>query len=254
MKVRDDEKMEESSSDEIFKKRDFRKKNKKKREHRVTTEKEESIKESFKKMKDEIDELRKKELERTKELDELKKKIEKNESDKNKPEKEKEKEIEYALDFDRETYLSKGFIESAQWIKNVLAKNMNEKMNSDDNKKKFEAMRINRRQSRHLGIRACARYNRGEECSLGKWHATHNMDGIWTNHGSRHRAFREYPDGQQRQHDEPGDARLTTSTRRNELRLHVCTLCLEALGSANGHSVLDCPWIMKKNWFIESGL
>jgi hypothetical protein len=60
--------------------------------------------------------------------------------------------------------LSKGFIESAQWIKNVLAKSLIENMNADVNKKKFETFMMSKKESSHLGVRTCARFNRGEEC------------------------------------------------------------------------------------------
>jgi len=32
---------------------------------------------------------------------------------------------------------------------------------------------------------------------------------------------------------------------RNEIRIHSCTFCMEAFGSANGHSILNCPWILE---------
>jgi len=60
--LRDDDKMDESSNDELFSRKDLRKKKEKKRSHKAT--KDEITKESFKKMKEEIDELRKKESDR----------------------------------------------------------------------------------------------------------------------------------------------------------------------------------------------
>ncbi len=117
---------------------------------------------------------------------------------------------------------------------------MTEKMNSELNQEKFENLLINKKSSRHLGIRACARYNRGEECTLGKWHSTYKSESNWpSNRASRMESL---------QQDQGNNSKHKHSNRRNELRLHVCTLCLEALGSANGHCVLDCPWILKKNW------
>jgi len=87
---------------------------------------EDCTRENFKKMKDEIDELRKKELDRAKEFAEQKKKIEEHSQYTSS----KDAEPEYALQFTKDSYLSKGFIESAKWIKEVVAKNMTEKMNS----------------------------------------------------------------------------------------------------------------------------
>jgi len=87
-------------------------------------------------MKDEIDELRKKELDRAKEFAEQKKKIEEHSQYTSS----KDAEPEYALQFTKDSYLSKGFIESAKWIKEVVAKNMTEKMYSDENKERFEVL------------------------------------------------------------------------------------------------------------------
>jgi hypothetical protein len=59
-------------------------------------------------MKEEIDELRRKEEERSRELEALKDEIKKNVAVQSAI------EVEYALGFDKNVYLSKGFIESAQ--------------------------------------------------------------------------------------------------------------------------------------------
>jgi len=168
--------MDENSSEELFAKRDTRKKKEKKRHHKSSRDKGENTKESFKKMKEELDELRRIETERSKELEFLKKKIEEKEMEK--PIGQATKKIEYALGFDKNVYLSKGFIESAQWIKNVVAKQMTEAMNGEENKTRFEAMMISKKSSTYLGYRACARFNRNEECNLGKWHLTHKPEGL----------------------------------------------------------------------------
>ena len=233
--------MDDGSNEDLFDRKELRKKKDKKRQHKTTREQENCTKESFKKMKEEIDDLRKKELERQKELDELKRKIEEREAE---PAKNLIK-IEYELGFEREAYLRKGFIESAKWIKTDLAKKMIEKMTDDVNKSRFESFIIAKQYSLYLGIRTCARYNRGEECTLGKWHATHRPD--WIDKGSRNH---QHLDHQQGSH-QYGSLELETPSfrqKKNEMRLHACTLCLEALGSAHGHSVLNCPWILKKNW------
>lgn len=238
MRIREHDKVDDDSNDDLFERKELRKKKEKKRQHKQR-DKDDCTKESFKKMKEEIDELRRKETERAKELEQLKKKIEEKESES--PKKEKEKEVEYAIGFDKQTYLGKGFIESAQWIRNTLAKNMNAKMLDDKNKEKFEALITAKRASTYLGVRACARFNRGEECSGGKWHTTNKIEAIWTKHSNNY--LDTQPDHQSSR-NRNGDL----TQKRNELRLHICTLCLDALGSANGHSVLNCPWILKKNW------
>jgi hypothetical protein len=236
--------MDEGSSDEIFRKRDFRKKKEKKRSHKSSKEKEECTKESFKKMKQEIDELRKKEQEREKELEILRKKIE------IRPElSEQIPEVEYSLGFDKSEYLNKGFIESAKWLKSEVAKNMQDKMSSEEEKSRFETMMISKKASTHMGMRTCARYNRGEECNLGKWHATHKTENPWSCKDARQIITQSHHHQSTSNHHQS----LSTEsfTKRNEIRLHACTLCLEALMTINGHSVLNCPWILKKNWNNE---
>jgi len=113
--------MMEDVADDWNNKRDNKKKRDKKRSHKEH-EKEDFAKESFKKMKKEIEEMRQRENERTKELEDLRKKI-------NDQQKQSGtfQQTEYTLDFEKEKYLNKGFIESAKWIKDVLAQNMMEK-------------------------------------------------------------------------------------------------------------------------------
>ena len=232
MRVREHDKLDDDSNEDLFDKKELRKRKDKKRQHKQR-EKEECTRESFKKMKDEIDELRRKETERAKELEQLKKKIDKRNEEMT--DKETEKEIEYALGFNKDTYLSKGFIESAQWIRNTLAKSMIEKMLDEQNRERFEVLVTSKKASAYLGVRACARFNRGEECSSGKWHTTQKIEAIWTKNGTNHP-------------ERLANRNVEQAQKRNELRLHICTLCLDALGSANGHSVLNCPWILIKNW------
>jgi len=219
--------------DDLLTKKDSRKRKErgkdKKRAHKQTIENEDLTKESFKRMREELDELRRKELERAKELDELKKKID------NRDDVKKSRIIEpaYEFGFSKEEYLNRGFIDSAKWVKENLSKKVMEKMLDSTNKSKFEAMMTAKRSSAYLGIRTCARFNRDEPCQQGKWHMTHKPEALWTRHGRQH---------QQQEVDQSPDG------KRNELRLHACTLCFEALGAAYGHSVIKCPWIMKKNF------
>ncbi len=232
--------------DDLFDKRDLRRKKEKKRQHKVIKEREDCTRESFKKMKEEIDDLRKKEIERAKELEELKKMIEQKERDTDESPKKQTEEVEYALEFDKNTYLSKGFIESAIWIKNVLAKNLMKKIENEKECQRFATIMMSKKASAYLGYRACARFNRGEECNLGKWHLTHKPDGLWTKQHQREHSLprTDYNDNEGGRRHRPADC----VSKKNELRLHICTLCLEAFGSALGHNVLNCPWILKKNW------
>jgi hypothetical protein len=234
--------MDDDDAD-LFEKKDLRKRKDKKRSHKQAKEMDECTKEGFKKMKEEIDELRKREMDRTKELEELKKKIEE------RPEQQSQQEPVYALQFDRELYINKGFIESAKWIKEVTAKNMLLRMSNDENKARFESMLISKKASTHIGMRTCARFNRGEICHFGRWHSTHKPDAPWHStpdqaSTSRQTTYREHRTGQVEQRE---DLRQNIQ-KKNEIRMHVCTLCMEVLGSAVGHSVLNCPWILEKNW------
>ncbi len=228
--LKDSEKMDDDSDDLFIEKKEMRKnKRDKKRSHRDLANKDELSKESFKKMKREIEEMRKREVERTRELEDLKKKIETQQL-----QSKEVKQDDFALDFEKEKYLGKRFIESAKWIKDVVAKNMTEKMLTEENRSRFDVFLVAKQNSKHLGVRTCARFNRGEHCSQGKWHMTHiqpsgRPEVLWTRH--RH-----------------GTNTDEDNTRANEVRLHACTLCIEPLGAAHGHGILDCPWILEKNW------
>jgi len=237
--------------EDLFDRKDLRKKKDKKRSHKHDKEYEEYNKDSFKKMKEEIDEMRKREMNRTKELEELKRiVVEQNINV-------QEREPEYALQFSRTEYLSKGFIESAKWIKEVVAKNMIEKMNEDGNFERFEIAMLNKKHSTCLGIRTCARYNRGETCNFGKWHSTHKPDVHWPSgsNGVDHQpgtygAYR-LKNGARQANGDNHQSIQDRLGKKNEIRLHSCTLCMEALGSAVGHNVLNCPWILQKNWISK---
>jgi len=135
----------EDDNDEIGDKRMLNKMKDKKR-HRSAPKKEtlECSKESFKKMKDEIDELRRNEVERAVELEDLRRKIE------NRGAERSMNEVEYALNFDKNAYLERGFIESAKWIKNVLAKTMLEEMSRKEFRHKFESLMIEKNTQRTL--------------------------------------------------------------------------------------------------------
>jgi len=237
MTVREYDKMDEDL-DDLYERKDRKKKKDKKRTHKQTSDKEEFAKESFKKMREELDEMRRREEERTRELDSLKRKI---------VEQEKVKinsvdQPEYEFGFRKDEYLKKGFIESAKWIKVELSKMVTEKMQQEPHKKRFEVLMLAKKKSNYLGIRTCARYNRDEPCNQGTWHTTHKQDALWTRHG---------PMNQQDGDPSPSSYDRDINGRRNEIRLHACTLCFEAMGAAYGHGVLDCPWIQKKNWMNE---
>ena len=197
----------------LLTRKDSRGKKDRKRLQKEIKQKEQYTKENFKKMKEEIDELRKK-------VDEQEKK------------RIVTRDVEYALGFDKSTYLNMGFIESAQWIRTFLAKKMIEKMMEQEFEEKFRCLMRTRDGSRRIGLRTCARFNRNEECTMGRWHTTYadaNLRG-------------------ERRPEELGERDQRRPPPRSEMRVHACTLCLEALGSINGHNILNCPWILEKNW------
>ncbi len=230
----------ESSEDHKRSSRSGKRKKEKRRHRREEREMDDYNRESFKKMKEEIDELRKKEKEREKELENLKNMIESKEKEK---EKEKnETKVEYALDFEKEEYLKKGFIESAKWIKNVISVNLEEKIKNEKHEYKFVSMAIAKKTSTHMGMRTCARFNRGEECNLGRWHMTHKEQTepirpkqLWTRahqqHQQQHQFGQQYGQQQQQQHDHKIGS-TEHGSRRNEIRLHACTLCMDTFGAA----------------------
>jgi hypothetical protein len=130
----------------------------------------------------------------------------------------------YALDFDKEKYLGLGFLESAQWVAEILAKKMLKKM-KDNEDGKFSGLLKMKSHWRIIGVRTCARFNRGEACCRGQWHTSY------------------------KKLDVVSDGRLVEQQQqRDVLRVHACTLCLEALGIISGHGLLDCPWIYEENW------
>lgn len=249
--LRDNEKLD-CDDEDLFDRRDLRKKKEKKRGHKQQKEMDEYTKESFKKMKEEIDELRKKEEDRTKELEDLKKKIDEQERRST----EADSSPEYTLGFDKDEYLNKGFIESAKWIKDVVSKNMIEKMNEERYRDRFGVLLLSKKSSSHLGIRTCARYNRGDFCPFGKCHSTHKPETNARsaedskNYVGKNTYFehRQQKMNQQQQESQFSPQIQDRLGRRNESRLHSCTLCMEAFGSAFGHTVLNCPWILKNNW------
>ena len=127
-------------------------------------------------------------------------------------------------------------------------------MNKEEYKHRFEIAMINKRSSTCLGIRTCARYNRGEICNYGKWHTTHKPEAPWISSTPK-KDFKQGTYGEYRhQKSTNQDEEKTHQSiqdrlgKKNEIRLHSCTLCMEALGSAVGHNVLNCPWIQQKNW------
>jgi len=118
----------------------------------------------------------------------------------------------FALGFIPSAVLAKSNVEMLKWVSDVLSISMKKRMEGHrDHFKIIETVSG----VGSIGVRTCPVYNRIERCSL-KWHQM-----IKT---------------------------TRTGHQRNELRIHCCTLCLEALGIICGHPLLKCPWIFEDTW------
>ena len=122
--------------------------------------------------------------------------------------------IRYALGFDPGEFIKMKFTESLQWVTSTLTPKMRDEM-----AKYPEYFRII-----HLignisdvGNKTCAGYNRGSPCRT-KWHTYNRPTGAYSG--------------------------------VDELRLHCCVLCMEALGIISGHPLVECPWINQATWSI----
>lgn len=117
----------------------------------------------------------------------------------------------YALGFDPVEFNKLKFTESLQWVSVNLVVNMKQEM--ENYPEYFQIVKLIGNIS-EIGNRACAGFNRGSSCHK-KWHCF----------------FRQRGNG-----------------GVEELRLHCCALCMEALGVLSGHPVIDCPWIKAVTW------
>lgn len=197
-------------------KRSSKDKDKKDHSKKAKSSKEKETKEqkAVDRMKHEMEEMKKK-------IDELTKLTEQTET--------KKEENDFALGFDKNEYLEMGFINSAIWITNVVAANMKERMKENEERWKI----LQQLKPAFTAGTPCATFNRGEPCNLGKWHSAPRKLHIKARLAE---PFSHQPRS------------LAIQSSREELRIHACTLCMKALGIASGHPVLDCPWILEKNW------
>ncbi len=117
----------------------------------------------------------------------------------------------YALGFDPVEFNKLKFTESLQWVTTNIVVNMKQEMENHP-----EYFRFVREIGNivDIGNKACAGYNRGSSCHK-KWHSY----------------FRQ-----------------TNYRGVEELRLHCCALCMEALGLLSGHPIINCPWIKAITW------
>lgn len=118
----------------------------------------------------------------------------------------------FALGFIPSVALAKPNVELLKWVADVLSLNMKKRMES--HQEHFNVIKTIAG-IEAVGVRTCPIYNRIEFCAL-KWHSMTKM--------------------------------TKTGRPRAELRIHCCTLCLEALGIICGHPLLRCPWIYEDTW------
>lgn len=122
--------------------------------------------------------------------------------------------VRYALGFDPGEFIKMKFTESLQWVTSTLTPRMKDEM------AKFpEYFRIVQLigDISDVGNKTCAGYNRGSPCRT-KWHTYNRPTGAYSG--------------------------------VEELRLHCCVLCMEALGIVSGHPLVECPWINQATWSI----
>lgn len=123
----------------------------------------------------------------------------------------------FALGFVPSVVLAKSHVDMLKWVAEVLSINLKKRMESHPDHFRVLAT-ISGVDS--VGVRTCPVFNRLEFCAL-KWH--HNT-------------------------------KMANSGRvRADLRIHCCTLCLEAIGIICGHPLLRCPWIYEDTWMKIPG-
>jgi len=118
----------------------------------------------------------------------------------------------FSLVFVPSIVLAKSHVEMLKYVAEVLSINMKKKM---EGFRDYFSVIEEIRGVESVGVRTCPVFNRIELCPV-KWH--HNT-------------------------------KMAKSGRmRADLRIHCCTLCLEALGVICGHPLFRCPWIYEDTW------
>ena len=132
---------------------------------------------------------------------------------------ERGQEVEgHALGFILSEFMSMSHTKSLQWVTNVLAKRLKERVAKYPSY--FEPI-LRMGGAREMDAWTCAGFNRGGKC-YSKWHI----------------------------YDKPGGPQGRGS---KEMRLHCCTLCKDALGVLSEHRLIECPWLKKSTWFEIAG-
>jgi len=122
--------------------------------------------------------------------------------------------VRYALGFDPVEFNKLKFTESLQWVTTTLAVAMKQEM--ENFPEYFRPLKAIGGLS-EVNSKACAGYNKGIPCRQ-KWHVFNRQTGSYRG--------------------------------VEELRIHCCILCMEALGVICGHPVVNCPWIKEATWSV----
>ena len=134
---------------------------------------------------------------------------------------EKEKKINsFALGFTVEKYMTLSYVMAAKWIAIEIRQAFRERM--DEQPENFFWTKLVKGKY-SMGARTCARFNRGEYCNNGKWHAL--------------KVYKKPEEAEEQDADKEAE---------RDLRLHGCTLCVEALGIWSVHPVIECPWVLER--------
>ena len=132
---------------------------------------------------------------------------------------ERGQEVEgHALGFKMSDFMSMSHTKSLQWVTNVLAKRLKERVAKYPSY--FEPI-LRMGGACEMDAWTCAGFNRGGKC-YAKWHV----------------------------YDKPGGLQGRVS---KEVRLHCCTLCKDAMGVLSEHRLIDCPWLKKSTWYEIAG-
>ncbi len=119
----------------------------------------------------------------------------------------------YAFGFSPVEFNSMNFTDGLSWIADELAPRV--KIEAEKYKGFFKMSKMFET-IKPMGVRICARFNRGESCKPA-WHV----------------------------HSKPN---RNGQGQHRELRLHCCAVCAETFDVFAHHHVLSCPWLKLETW------
>ena len=134
----------------------------------------------------------------------------------------------FAFEFNVERYKQMCFIDSAVYAAKDLKAAMKDRMKKSLGY--FEPYQLVRG-CKQVNAKTCARYNQGAPC-YDQWHVNQKLE-------------------RKPEQSTSAEAQMAPKkrwTNQEELRLHCCVLCLEALEIICGHPLVRCPWIKEQTW------